>query len=311
MTEQRRGDEVKESTPQELANGWLSHRETEVQKELDEIKFSRKLTLSHDSRHSASRPSYVEAGSTDASDWDLVEGEEAQWPEERDEKLEYLSGEQQRLDDELTTIEDYRERVEDGDLSLITELSEKEKIRLEELQKQREKREKMEQVFAEKRAGKEMVGTQETGAVLQKLVDLVKSNDIPENKPSENGWELARNFGDVHIYDKNDSQIEFRLSLTQNDGFKIDITTFPGPILPYEKREKGRVDVGHSTSFSLRENKIYNWNKCKAERSYKYGYPDRHLIGSEQEEFDKSDFDSARNVISELYSDMEVLASNK
>lgn len=309
MTEQTQVEREKQSTPFELADSWLSYRATVVQKEIDETQASRSFTENYEMKPLGPRPSWVEPGGLDASDWDIAEGEYNQWPEEKEEELDYLDGELRRLEGEYATIRNYRGRIGEGDTILIEELAGYEKERREKLEKRKQEIEEMERIYAEKKAGKEMDGVLETESVLRKLIDLVQSGSVPEDKPGNNGWELARKWNNnMHDYIKNHFQIEFRLKFAEATGVHVEIKTYPGPILPYEKREKGRVDIGESIDFTLKEGKIYDWNKTKAERSYQWGYPDRRR-GPSDELFDQSDFDSARNVISELYSDLESLSS--
>jgi hypothetical protein len=309
MTEQPVAKQELESTPSELANSWLSYRASEVNKEMDRTEQSLKFEKSYQMESPGARPSNIEPGSMDASDWDSAEAEYNQSPDEQVKTINHLGDELQRLEGELGTITIYRGRVKEGDAELIEELSGYEKERREKLEKEKQETERMEKDYVERKAGKEMNGVPETEAVLKKLISLVETGSIPEDKPGKNGWELTRKWNNkMHDYIKNDFQIELRLKFADATGVHVDMTTYPGPILPVEKREKGRMDIGESVDFRLGDGKIYDWNKCKMVRSFQYGYPNRSSISSD-ESFTQSDLDSARNVISELYSDIESLSS--
>jgi len=273
------------------------------------MQHSRKFEENYEMKPRHFRPSFIEPGSIDASDWDIAGGEFNQQEEEKEEKLNYLDGEIERFNEELNTIHRYKYHIDNGDRKLIKELAGYEQERREKIEKQRQEVEKMKKIFAEKKAGKEMDGVQETELVIQKLIDLVHSGGITENKPGENGWELERKWNKRYDYNKNDSQIELKIIFPETLGVRVEIATYSGPILPYEKREEGRIDIGELVGFTLKEGKIYDWNKSEVKRSFQWGYPDYSSSVEPFGQFEQSDFDNTRNVVSELYSDLNSLSS--
>lgn len=295
-----------EPTPLELANSWLDFRESAVQKEIAANETSRHHTENYKMKHPGARPSWIESGGMDESDYEMELAEYNQWPDEQEDTLNYLDNKFRKLDSELITIDEYRDRLEDNDLPLIEELAEKEKGRREKIEIKQKRAEEFERVRTLKREGTEMNGVSEAESVLQKIIKL--GSETAENEKGKSGWELRRAWDDKQIYDKNNCQVEVTLEFSDDIGVAVRINTFLEPITPFAKRIKNQVDNGIALDFTLKEGKIYNWDKGRVKRSYQYGYPESQHF-SAGESFEQTDFDNARKVLSELYSGLESLTS--
>lgn len=294
-----------EPTPLELANSWLDHRDLVVTKELESAETSLRFNENYKPKP-PHRPGNIEYGSLDYSDWEAEDAEYNQWPEEQEQSISFWEGEMGKLEEELNTINESREEINDENVGLMNELAGKERERREKIEIKRKETGESERIAKEKSDGREMNGVSEAESVLKRIISI--GANVSEDEKGKNSWELGRAWDDKHIYNKNNHQVDVTLNFSPEKGVAVRIDTFLEPVTPYEKRAKGQVDVGVKVSFTLKDGKIYNWDKGRPQRSYQWGYPEL-WGGTFGEDFEQSDLDNARKVLSELYSDLESLAS--
>jgi len=138
-TETARPENWREWSPKELASSWLDVQTKLLDGKVKSAETSLRFYETYQPKP-ASRPSNVEPGSMDASDWDIAEAEFDNWPEEQNEMIELYEGERDDLNRQLEDLGDEKGGVKDGNQELIEKYSQLEKARREkeeELQKAR------------------------------------------------------------------------------------------------------------------------------------------------------------------------------
>lgn len=302
-------------TSLDLANSWLDYRITEVHHKIDRTKSSIHFTSTYEPKISA-RPSYVEPGSMDASDWNVAEGEYNQWPQEQEEELEHLNSRMDDLEDELGTISGYREQVVQGDTALVKIFSEKEAARRAEIAEKERVMAERKRLEEEKVQGKEMEGVVEVEAQLRQVIELAQAKQLPQYKKGEKEWQFGWhnlkdqwNSRDLFDFDRGDHEVMMRIRSDEGEGISVHIDDFRNPQpSPEGQKYKYPADVGESMQFTVKEGKVYQWSKGQTERSWRWGYPEYQGKSSETS-FEQTDFNHTREFLGELASDMKALVS--
>ena len=299
-------------TPLELANGWLDFRNLEVNRKIGQTQRSINFNTTYEPK-APIRPSYIERGSTDASDWNVAEHEYNQWEHDRDDELERLNDKVDSLYDELSTIDGYRQQVAEGDASSIQTFSEKEATRRAKIAEEERKTTEKKRLQEERAAGKEMDGVTEVESQLRQVTNTVRDKRVETYQKGQNGWQVGwhnlkdkYNSRDLFDYDKDGHKVQVRVYSDEGDGFSVQIDDFRNPEQP-EKPTKYPTDYGDSMWFTIKEDKVYHWGKGKMERSYQWGYPDYRRLHSDQP-FEQADFDRAHNLLNELTTDIASLS---
>src|SRR3989344_7081614 len=146
--------------PLELANSWLDFRTSEVIRTIEKTQGSIEFNSTYEPK-APLRPSHIEPGGMDASDWNVAELEYDQWEYERDDELERLNDRMDSLCDELSTIGGHRQQVAEGDAGLIQTFSQKEAVRRAEIAEEERKATEKKRLEEELASGKEMDGALE------------------------------------------------------------------------------------------------------------------------------------------------------
>ncbi|MBU1132747.1 hypothetical protein KKG08_00550 [Patescibacteria group bacterium] len=142
--ESRSEETFAEPSSLELAQNWLEHSAAVVMTKLRRNEKSTKFTEGYNPT-SRVRPSYVEPGGVDASDWDTEELEAQQWPQEQEKELGSLENEREDLTDELSELSSINEKFSEFKKNHMTTVVEFERITwtIEDLVEEFAKREKI------------------------------------------------------------------------------------------------------------------------------------------------------------------------
>lgn len=306
--------EEREPTPAELANSWLDYRNAEVRKELAQTNDSIKFTRTYQPE-APIRPSYVEPGSMDASDWNVAELEYAQWDDEREEELERLDDKVDGLHDQLSAISDHRQAVAEGtNKTLIATLAAKEIERREkiaEVERQAEERRRIEEELSK---GREVEGAVELEKELVTVASVSRGGTVKQYQRGPAGWQVGwrapkdnMNPRDLFDFDKDNHTVMVRVYSDEGNGMSVEIDDFTHPE-PADTPRKYQVDYGNSYWLTVKDGKVYNWGRGRMERAYQYGYPDYHRSRSETEVFGQREFSEVKSIVDELATDLTALS---
>lgn len=192
MAEDEVRKELEPRSDLELANSWLKRETEETSKRLRGAESSERFYTTYKPKPPGPRPSWVESGSMDASDWDMEEAEYHQWPEEQEEMLGHLRDEVEVLMDTSSYLLEYRSRVEAGDPHTIAELAARERARLATLEKEKKRRIEWQQ-------GVKLEGVEEVSVQLQKL-EQMKPDPKGTNLPEGWRWQYSSADGMRFVY---------------------------------------------------------------------------------------------------------------
>lgn len=121
--------QASEPTPRELADSWLNFREGKLTTEYDHASSSLRFHQGYKPTPIGPKPSWIESGGMDESDWETERLSSAQYEDEQEEIIDEL---ELRIDDlghDLDELADNKKLVEGGDEQVIKELANLEKER--------------------------------------------------------------------------------------------------------------------------------------------------------------------------------------
>lgn len=300
---------------EKLANDYLSFRDSQIKENLQKVKESDDWTRNYSPKSPGPRPSYVEPGSMDASDWDLAQGEYDQLEEQREGDLNDNEIRKQELYSEMDEIGILREQVLYGDKRIIDELANKERERLADIEDKKRKEEMRQAIFEKKKEGVVLEGVHYLLNQLNNLDEKNRLGEIPNNKTGPNGWVLERYWNDInrHVYSKDKGLFEVDISTKPVGGsVKVRIDSFSNPLQEYEDGKSRSMDTGSRVEFSLKGDRVHNWYNGFIERTYNWGYPETESKQNpEEDNFDQTDLNLAGGVLEELISDMNSISVEK
>lgn len=105
----------REMSDEELALSFVDFNLKTIKSKMSSSESSLNFYENYKSPPTASRPSYIEAGSMDASDWDVAEMEDEQFENDRDGIIENLKDEIEDLRDEFHNWDEDKEIIAKGD----------------------------------------------------------------------------------------------------------------------------------------------------------------------------------------------------
>jgi len=140
--------EQPQPTPVELAKSWLDFRKTEVSKDIENSEHSLKHTKTFQPTRPGPHPG-PEAGGMDIEDWRVADIEYRNWPEEREEAIDYLEDKLDRLERERDDIWSDGVSIDDGDEELVEKFAALERERREKLRVRKERSEKAKRIVEE------------------------------------------------------------------------------------------------------------------------------------------------------------------
>jgi hypothetical protein len=300
-------------SPEKLANDYLNLRESQVEVSLKEAVESEEWNRNYTPKAPGPRPSYIESGSLDASDWDIAQGEYDQWEEQQKSDLESLEDRKGELYSELSEIRILRDGVLEGDKEIINKLATKEKERLAEIEEKRRKEDIAQAIFKEKEEGKVLEGVPYLLNRLHELDQKSRLGEIPENKTGPNGWKQHRYYeiNSKQLYSKDKGLIDVEIILDPKGMIKVEIDTFPNPIRENKDMGLNPRDTGSCVSFSLKDDRVHNWYKKVAVRTYTYGPETHYEQDPNKDSFGQSDLNLVGSVLEELVSDMNAVSVEK
>ncbi|MCL4359747.1 hypothetical protein M1555_00630 [Patescibacteria group bacterium] len=305
---------TKELTPLALARGWLNFRAAEVRKELRSAEGSRQFVSTYKSEP-VIRPSNVEVGSMDDSDWTVAELEHEQWPEEQEAQLEQLDERLDELYDQQSTIADHRKRINKGDTDLINQFAQLEKDRLKKLEDARKLEEALKQGFV-------FEGVEEVVTNLDHITNVVGNDQVGADSALANGWRLVQHYPREVLrysstgepYGENPEQFQLYYTPDPEAGDRnvfmrmyVRDTEYELVIEDFRDRQNADSIYGKATkatkgtclSLSIENGRIFRpWTGTVIEDA-RWGYPETHHVEGSYN-FTQEHFDQVKTLIASL-----------
>lgn len=303
----------RELTQQELALSWLEYRESEVWKAQAKAEEDLKFALTYKPTRPGPRPD-AEAGGSDHTDWMIANAEYREWPQRQQEEIRELEDIIDfRTYAELNYIGYEQDQIKEGAdeaAILIEEYSELERQR-----RQKEAaRKQEEEAWDATKTGKEMDGAHNVENQLKEIVGMARLERVPRHKEGNNGWRFihhtAKEEGDNREwfnFHRHSPYGQITIVSGFDDGLRVEVVDFSNP---QKTEQKPKSDFGDSMSFTVKDGKVFEYQRGKQERSYEYGYAT--YIGSKRSPvFEQEDMDKVRKLTTSLSSDMQLAAQQR
>jgi len=182
-------------SPRELAESYLNFTQARVAKELTDAGASLKFNRNYERIPIPPKPSWIETGGLDESDWENERLADEQDEDGREEVIEGLSFKVNQLRDELGDLTYSRVRVGEGDQDLINQLASLEKQRLAKIEEKA-------RIMRERSEGIEAEGGGAVVATIEELLELSDQGKIPYGRNGSGGWQLGSREKQGYSYDR-------------------------------------------------------------------------------------------------------------
>lgn len=175
-------------TPADLARSYLGHKGAEIIREIAAAENSRRFHETYNPKSPGAKPSWIEPGGMDESDWENEVGASSQYDDERDEFVSYWEKEIKRLQNEKGKLNVDFSKVSKGDPALIEIYSRLEKERREKIEAEAKRKEELEKRAEEERDEREMDGASE---IYDGLLDIFNMSNQLKKSKAPKGWYIG------------------------------------------------------------------------------------------------------------------------